>query len=141
MQNKTVFYRLPIIIPNIYSLLYSSEAVSASIPMPSLEFGSMCVRNAVLLLQNDKIEYMPSHTPYDLHKDYLFGCIQSAGAYIALCLGDPVVALKYSQELLKSEKINKVHKYVFLFRVIIVHFSVIIINVLGFYAICMRPKH
>lgn len=80
--------------------------------MPSLEFGSLCVRNAVLLLQNDTVDYSPSHTPLDTHKEYLFGCIQSAGAYIALCLGDPVVALKYSQELLKCEKINKVHKYV-----------------------------
>lgn len=90
---------------------YSCEAVSASIPMPSLEFGSLCVRNAVLLLHNDTIDCSPSHTPINTpHKDYLFGCIQSAGAYIALCLGDPVVALKYSQELLKSDKINKVHK-------------------------------
>lgn len=80
--------------------------------MPSLEFGSLCVRNADLLLQNDTIDYSPSHTPINLNKDYLFGCIQSAGAYIALCLGDPVVALKYSQDLLKSDKINKVHKYV-----------------------------
>lgn len=83
--------------------------------MPSLEFGSMCVRNAVLLLRNDKIDYSPSHPPDDAHKDYLFGCIQSAGAYIALCLGDPVVALKYSQELLKCEKIHKVHKYILSF--------------------------
>lgn len=81
--------------------------------MPSLEFGSLCVRNAVLLLQNDKIDCSPSHTPVNTQKDYLFGCIQSAGAYIALCLGDPVVALKYSQELLRSDKINLVHKYVF----------------------------
>lgn len=80
--------------------------------MPSLEFGSLCVRNAVLLLQNDTIDCSPSHTPVNTNKDYLFGCIQSAGAYIALCLGDPVVALKYSQELLKSDKINKVHKYI-----------------------------
>lgn len=79
--------------------------------MPSLEFGSLCIRNAILLLQNDVIDYLPSHTPIDTHKDYLIGCVQSAGAYIALCLGDPVVALKYSQELLKSDKINKVHKY------------------------------
>lgn len=91
---------------------YSCEAVSASIPMPSLEFGSLCIRNAALLVKNDTIDCAPSHTPINQHKDYLFGCIQSAGAYIALCLGDPVVALKYSQELLKSEKINKVHKYV-----------------------------
>ncbi|XP_025205222.1 CCR4-NOT transcription complex subunit 10 [Melanaphis sacchari] len=91
---------------------YSCEAVSASIPMPSLEFGSLCIRNAVLLIQNDTIDCSPSHTPINTpHKDYLFGCIQSAGAYIALCLGDPVVALKYSQELLKSDKINKVHKF------------------------------
>jgi len=92
--------------------LNSCEAVSASIPMPSLEFGSLCVRNAVLLLQNNAINYSPSHTPLETHKDYLFGCIHTAGAYIALCLGDPVVALKYSQELLKSDKINKVYKYV-----------------------------
>lgn len=79
--------------------------------MPSLEFGSLCVRNAVLLLNNDTIDCSPSHTPINTpHKDSLFGSIQSAGAYIALCLGDPVVALKYSQELLKSDKINKVHK-------------------------------
>jgi len=80
--------------------------------MPCLEFGSLCVRNAVLLLQNDTIDYSPSHTPINTQKEYIFGCIQSAGAYIALCLGDPVVALKYSQELLKSDNINKVHKYV-----------------------------
>lgn len=97
---------------NFISTLLSCEAVSASIPMPSLEFGSLCVRNAVLLLQNNTFDYSPSHTPLDTHKEYLLGCIQSAGAYIALCLGDPVVALKYSQELLKCEKINKVHKYV-----------------------------
>jgi len=79
--------------------------------MPSLVFGSLCVRNAVLLLQNETIDCSPSHTPINTsNKDYLFGCIQSAGAYIALCLGDPVVALKYSQDLLKSDKINKVHK-------------------------------
>ncbi|XP_022179168.1 CCR4-NOT transcription complex subunit 10-like [Myzus persicae] len=92
---------------------YSSEAVSASIPMPSLVFGSLCVRNAVLLLKGDTIDCSPSHTPIKIpDKDYLFACIQSAGAYIALCLGDPVVALKYSQELLlKSDKINKVHKF------------------------------
>lgn len=80
--------------------------------MPSLEFGSLCVRNAVLLLQKGDIDCLPSHTPVNTNRDYLFGCIQSAGAYIALCLGDPVVALKYSQELVKSDKINKVHKYV-----------------------------
>lgn len=78
--------------------------------MPSLEFGSLCIRNAVLLQPSGQIDCSPSHPPIDENKDYLFGCIQSAGAYIALCLGDPVVALKYSQELLKSDKINKVHK-------------------------------
>ncbi|XP_015376434.1 PREDICTED: CCR4-NOT transcription complex subunit 10-like isoform X2 [Diuraphis noxia] len=91
---------------------YSCEAVSASIPMPSLEFGSLCVRNAVLLLQDNTIDCSPSHKPINISdRNYLFDCIQSAGAYIALCLGDPVIALKYSQVLLKSEKINKVHKF------------------------------
>lgn len=90
---------------------YSCEAVSAAIPMPSLEFGSLCIRNAVFLFQNNTIDYSPSHTQVNMYKDHLFGCIQSAGSYIALCLGDPVVALKYSQDLLKSDKINKVHKY------------------------------
>ncbi|KAL5239288.1 hypothetical protein ACI65C_006698 [Semiaphis heraclei] len=91
---------------------YSREAVSASIPMPSLEFGSLCVRNAVLLLQGNTIDCSPSHKPINIpDRNYLFDCIQSAGAYIALCLGDPVVALKYSRKLLKSEKINKVHKF------------------------------
>lgn len=79
--------------------------------MPSLEFGSLCVRNAVLLLQGNTIDCSPSHKPINIpDRNYLFDCIQSAGAYIALCLGDPVVALKYSRKLLKSEKINKVHK-------------------------------
>lgn len=80
--------------------------------MTSLEFGSLCVHNALLLLQNDTVDYSPSHNPDNTNKDYLFGCIYSAGAYIALCLGDPVIALKYSQELLKLDKINNVHKYV-----------------------------
>lgn len=91
-------------------LLCSSEAVSAAVPMPSLEFGSLCVRNAAMLLKRDSIDYSPSHTPVDKNIDYIFGCIQSAGAYIALCLGDPVVALKYSQELLEHNTVNKVHK-------------------------------
>ncbi|XP_050537482.1 CCR4-NOT transcription complex subunit 10 isoform X3 [Daktulosphaira vitifoliae] len=90
---------------------YSSEAVSAAVPMPSLEFGSLCIRNAAILIKKDSIDYSPSHTPVDNDIHYIFGCIQSAGAYIALCLGDPIVALKYSQELLEYNTVNKVHKF------------------------------
>ncbi|XP_050428026.1 CCR4-NOT transcription complex subunit 10 isoform X2 [Adelges cooleyi] len=90
---------------------YSCEAVSAAVPMPSLEFGSLCIRNAAWLIQGDTVDYSPSHAPIDSEKHYLIGCIQSSGAYIALCLGDPVVALQFSQELIKSDKINKVLKF------------------------------
>lgn len=76
---------------------YNSETQSYAVPTPTMEFGSICGRNALLLLPKG---------PSKLKLGVL-----AANAYIRLSIGDPIMALKYASTLLQEPNVTPVYKY------------------------------
>ncbi|XP_028141925.2 CCR4-NOT transcription complex subunit 10 [Diabrotica virgifera virgifera] len=110
---------------------YSTESQSYAVPVPSLEFASLCLRNAYLLIPSDTetppvplflVTGIPPPAPppspgpspsCPLNPDgiaVLRNGILIASAYVSLCLGDYILALEYSKELLDQPRISEVHK-------------------------------
>ncbi|TRY85370.1 hypothetical protein DNTS_016399 [Danionella cerebrum] len=95
-----------------------SEGQSAAIPVASMEFAAICLRNALLLL--------PEHQAHDGKHDHVSkSCSQSGGtesgsetsdacrcsilacsAYVALALGDNLMALHHAEKLLHQTKLS-----------------------------------
>lgn len=117
-----------------------SQSSSAAIPSPNLEFASLCLRNALTLINH----YLQLANGMDakagksetfaifgnnwnkIHENS-FACNPSkpltktsiekirlhtltASSYVALCLGDYTIALLHARELLKMENIPDTHK-------------------------------
>lgn len=76
---------------------YNSETQSYAVPMPTMEFASICGRNALLLL------------PKETSKLRLG--VLAANAYIRLSIGDPVLALKYANMILQESNSSHLYKY------------------------------
>nr|CAH7758857.1 unnamed protein product [Callosobruchus chinensis] len=112
---------------------YSTESQSYAVPVPSLEFASLCLRNALLLVPPssgsasppDPLFLIPGVTPpapppapsaspsnpLDSREvAQLRNAILVAGAYVTLCLGDYVITLEHAREVLSGEAVSDVHR-------------------------------
>uniref|UniRef100_A0AAY4D6B7 CCR4-NOT transcription complex subunit 10 n=1 Tax=Denticeps clupeoides TaxID=299321 RepID=A0AAY4D6B7_9TELE len=108
-----------------------SEGQSAAIPVASMEFAAICLRNALLLLpehqqsesretsntdnDNDsgKVQegdnFIPAAPSSPFRKqevENLRCCILACSAYVALALGDNLMALSHSEKLLNQPKLS-----------------------------------
>ncbi|XP_018903609.2 CCR4-NOT transcription complex subunit 10-B isoform X2 [Bemisia tabaci] len=81
---------------------YSSEAQSYAIPVAGLEFGSLCLKNALFLTRNG------GDAPNIVH---LRCHILAASAYVCLCLGDSILALNHANSLLCQNSLSGAHKF------------------------------
>lgn len=90
----------------------SSEPQSYAIPVASLEFASLCLRNALLLLREEGTNVpAPPSAPVDSRQvGSLRACVLAASAYVSLCLGDPVIALEHAKALLAQPNLSGIHK-------------------------------
>lgn len=75
---------------------FSSEIQTYAVPMPSLEFATVCLRNSFALLPNGNNK---------LRQGVLAAC-----SYVHLTIGDPVKAYKFAK-LLSAEATSRVYKY------------------------------
>lgn len=101
-----------------------------AIPAPSIEFASLCLRNALLLLPEDPLQSDISEEQNDSCKSEIFlvpappsnpmraaevsnlRCsILAASAYVSLCLNDHLVALNYAENLLRQHKLSGAQRY------------------------------
>uniref|UniRef100_A0A1B6E480 CCR4-NOT transcription complex subunit 10 n=1 Tax=Clastoptera arizonana TaxID=38151 RepID=A0A1B6E480_9HEMI len=92
----------------------SNDTQSFAIPVASMEFASLCLRNALILLPSadtNNTVYAPPSPPIDPRQvPSLRACVLTASAYVSLCLGDPLLALEHSKALLSQPNISGVHK-------------------------------
>lgn len=116
------------------------ESGSSAIPSANLEFGSLCLRNALTLashymqvanglegksirsetfgifgnnwnkIHDDGILCNPSKPLSKLAIEKLLLHVLTASSYVALCLGDYTMALHHAKEMLKLENIDDTHK-------------------------------
>ncbi|KAJ9588355.1 hypothetical protein L9F63_018281 [Diploptera punctata] len=115
---------------------YSCEGVSYAIPVATVEFASLCLRNALLLLPDcqpdEPVVLPPTDTPdgpniprtpgthyvyaapsnpLDWHEVASLRCsVLAMSAYVALCLGDYILALDHAQMLLVQPALSGVHR-------------------------------
>jgi CCR4-NOT transcription complex subunit 10 len=118
----------------------SDESGSSAIPSPNLEFASLCLRNALTLVNHylqvangmdikalrgetfgifgnnwnkildDGILCNPSKPLTKAAIEKLLLHVLTASSYVSLCLGDYTLALQHAKELLKLENIPDTHK-------------------------------
>ncbi|XP_076325129.1 CCR4-NOT transcription complex subunit 10 isoform X1 [Tachypleus tridentatus] len=121
----------------------SVQGQSSAIPMPTLEFASLCLRNALILIpdspspssststtvssqggsveesegaspvegQHVTVNGLPANSIQGAEVANLKNSILVASAYVALCLGDMVMALKHAETLLSQPRISGAHKF------------------------------
>ncbi|KAL3288711.1 hypothetical protein HHI36_003146 [Cryptolaemus montrouzieri] len=110
---------------------YSAESQSYAIPVPTLEFASICLRNAYTLIPSDTqtapvpLFLIPGVTPPAPNpcpgptpssplgpEDIIVlrNGILTASAYVSLCLGDYIISLEYAKNLLGQPRLSSVHK-------------------------------
>lgn len=113
------------------ALFYSTEGDSYAVPVANLEFASLCLKNALLLLPSDNLNspepllLIPGVTPpapppspgpaasAPLSPDGIMALKNGtlvASAYVCLCLGDYIVALEHAQNLLLQPRMSGVHR-------------------------------
>lgn len=111
--------------------VFSTEGDSYAVPVANLEFASLCLKNAYLLLPSDNLNspepllLIPGVTPpapppcpgpaasAPLSPDAIIAlrnAILIASAYVGLCLGDYILALEHAQNLLSQPRISGVHR-------------------------------
>jgi CCR4-NOT transcription complex subunit 10 len=111
---------------------YSTDSQSYAVPVPSLEFASLSLRNALLLLPSDTTASpvplflipgvtppVPSSSPGPAPSSPLSpesvislrNSILAASAYVSLCLGDYILALEHAENLLQQPRLSGAHKY------------------------------
>lgn len=91
-------HRKIVLAPGISSDRHAAAIGSAAIPVPTLEFAALCLRNVLQLLPEEA-------------DDALRNSALALAAYVALCLGDPLVALKHAESLLAQPKVAGVHSF------------------------------
>nr|XP_019549344.2 CCR4-NOT transcription complex subunit 10 [Aedes albopictus] len=111
---------------------FNSEEQSAAIPSTTLEFASLCLRNAVTLIDyhtkemNKQLEATSKPASWDkvyegvpcspsqplkpASLEKLRITTLSAYSYVQLCLGEYTMALKYAQETLTIEDLPETHQ-------------------------------
>ncbi|XP_025073505.1 CCR4-NOT transcription complex subunit 10 isoform X2 [Pogonomyrmex barbatus] len=114
---------------------YYSEGLSYAIPQPTLEFGYLCLKNALLLLPNNNepnvpVTTMANSVPLSLTSGHNLGIqhaalisrattiesfnlkisILTASAYVSLCLGDYILSLEHAKTLLSFNKLPGAYK-------------------------------
>lgn len=110
-------HRKVILNPQMYKDSKGSCLQSYAIPVASLEFGSLCLRNALHLLptasadQNIPVPAPPSPPIDPRQVPALRACILAASTYIALCLGDALIALEHAKALLAMPNVSGVYKF------------------------------
>lgn len=117
---------------------YSCEGQSFAVPVATVEFASLCLRNALLLLPESQAEeptllptpdstdvpsvtsspcshyvYAAPSNPLGPHEVVNLRCsVLAMSAYVALCLGDYIIALDHAEMLLVQPALSGVHRYV-----------------------------
>ncbi|XP_024085942.1 CCR4-NOT transcription complex subunit 10 isoform X2 [Cimex lectularius] len=76
---------------------YSSEPQSYAVPLPTMEFATICANNAFILLSESDTK--------------LKHAVLAALSYIHLTIGDPIKAHKYSMMLFEDQTISVIYKY------------------------------
>ncbi|XP_012059510.1 PREDICTED: CCR4-NOT transcription complex subunit 10 [Atta cephalotes] len=116
---------------------YHSEGLSYAIPQPTLEFGYLCLKNALLLLPNNNepsvpgsLATMANSVSLSLTSGHNLGIqhttlmsrataiesfnlkisILAASAYVSLCLGDYILSLEHAKTLLSFNKLPGAYK-------------------------------
>ncbi|XP_012284437.1 CCR4-NOT transcription complex subunit 10 isoform X2 [Orussus abietinus] len=116
---------------------YHPEGLSYAIPQPTLEFGMLCLKNALLLLpsnnelnlpmtpvagpQTVSMSLTPGHSLGGQHATQVSQAttvealnlkisVLATSAYISLCLGDYVIALEHAKSLLSLNKLPGAYK-------------------------------
>ncbi|KAL0112103.1 hypothetical protein PUN28_013377 [Cardiocondyla obscurior] len=117
---------------------YHSEGLSYAIPQPTLEFGYLCLKNALLLLPNNNYEsnipvttMATNSVSLSLTSGHNLGgvqhvtfmsratavesfnlkiCVLTASAYVSLCLGDYILSLEHAKTLLSFNKLPGAYK-------------------------------
>lgn len=116
---------------------YHSEGLSYAIPQPTLEFGYLCLKNALLLLPSNNEPNVPVTTVVNsvsslstLTSGHNLGIqhitlmsrataiesfnlkisILAASAYVSLCLGDYILSLEHAKTLLSFNKLPGAYK-------------------------------
>lgn len=116
---------------------YHSEGFPFAIPQLTLEFASLCLKNALFLLPNNNEINIPITTiagpqtvPLSLTAGHNLGAqhstlisqtttveasnlkisVLAASAYVCLCLGDYVIALEHAKSLLSIDKLPGAYK-------------------------------
>lgn len=110
---------------------YSTEGQSYAVPIPTLEFASICLRNSLILIPSESDTtpqpvYVkpgvrhPAPTPTfgpapssPLDSDgnaELKNAILVASTFVSLCLGDYIVALEHAENLLAQPRLSSIHK-------------------------------
>ena len=105
----TLYVETYIIFVNSFS---SYDAQSFAIPVATLEFATLCLRNALLLLSGTGVDYSPSNPISPTRAVNLKAAVLVASAYVSLCLGDPIVAMNNCKNVLSIPNCSNVHKYV-----------------------------
>ncbi|XP_024943516.1 CCR4-NOT transcription complex subunit 10 isoform X2 [Cephus cinctus] len=116
---------------------YDTEGLSYAIPQPTLEFGMLCLKNALFLLpvnnelnlpmtpvagpQTVSMSLTPGHALGGQHATQvsqataveainLKASVLAASAYVSLCLGDYVIALEHARALLNMNKLSGAYR-------------------------------
>lgn len=116
---------------------YSCEGQSFAVPVATVEFASLCLRNALLLLPESQAEeptslptpdstdvptvtsspcsshyvYAAPSNPLGPHEVVNLKCsVLAMSAYVALCLGDYIIALDHAEMLLVQPALSGVHR-------------------------------
>lgn len=117
---------------------YHLEGLSYAIPQPTLEFGSLCLKNALFLLPNNEpnvsqtaivnsqtaTSTLPLTSSHNLGMQHatlmsqatiiesfnLKISVLAASAYISLCLGDYILSLEHAKALLSFNKLPGAYK-------------------------------
>lgn len=91
---------------------------SAAMPVPTLEFAALCLRNVLQLLPperpaepDDAEPALPPPPAATADDTAVRNSALALAAYVALCLGDPVMALGYAEELLAQTRVSGVHSF------------------------------
>lgn len=108
---------------------------SSAIPAVTLEFASMCLKNALLLLPEDPVNKQPPSKPAEgdqgerpvfdpglvlappgnpmrgFEVANLRCSILAASSYVSLCLNDYLFALRHAEQLLKQPRLSGAHSF------------------------------
>lgn len=92
-------HRKIILAPSISTCKRTPAVGSAAIPVPTLEFAALCLRNVLQMLPEAPQEAEERNSALAL------------AAYVALCLDDPRMALKHAKDLLAQPKVTGTHSF------------------------------